>query len=285
MKVIPLASDSMGVRSLSVLVEIDGSNSILIDGGVRLGPKRYGLAPTNLEMEALKNYELVVQKALHGANMVIVSHYHYDHYFPDSTEYGGKTLFVKDPNSNINASQRTRGGLFTALQEEDSKVIVADGKEFTIDDITMRFSEPVPHGIEDSPLGFVLMTELHDERSGETLLHTSDVQGPVSMRTTEKIIDVNPDILILDGAPTYLQDWREPFVMERVQDNLIKILDSVKGTVIMDHHHLRDQDWRHIYSRAVKDREILNFAKYNGLEATMLESRRKDIWRSEHGED
>ena len=99
----------MGVRSLSVFVEYDDSMSILIDGGVRLGPKRYGLPPTNLELEALHTYEQVIELALKQASMVVVSHYHYDHYFPESIGYGGKKLFVKDPETRINSSQKTRG--------------------------------------------------------------------------------------------------------------------------------------------------------------------------------
>lgn len=42
MRVIPLASESLGVRSLATFVEAGGLR-ILIDPGVALGPKRYGL--------------------------------------------------------------------------------------------------------------------------------------------------------------------------------------------------------------------------------------------------
>ncbi|HIH73196.1 MAG TPA: hypothetical protein HA300_07595, partial [Thermococcaceae archaeon] len=53
MKVIPLASESLGVRSLATFLEI-GKVGILIDPGAALGPKRYSLPPAKIEMEALQ---------------------------------------------------------------------------------------------------------------------------------------------------------------------------------------------------------------------------------------
>jgi len=272
MKIIPLASDSLGVRSLSVYVELGDGTGLLIDGGVRLGPMRYGLAPSRLEERTLVRYRKLIDDCLKKAERVVISHYHYDHYLPDSMEYSGKTLFVKDPGNHINRSQRTRGMLFNELQQDYSDVVVSDGKKIEMDDTTISFSRPVPHGEEDSPLGFVLMTEVRDDNSGETLLHTSDVQGPVSARTAQMIVDIDPSFLILDGAPTYLQDWQDPFTLEKVERNLEIILDSVKGRIIMDHHHLRDKDWRSFFKGSHTWGRIANFAEFQGTHPAMLES-------------
>ena len=54
MKIIPIASDSLGVRSMATYVETKDCK-ILIDPSAALGPKRYGLPPHNKELEALFN--------------------------------------------------------------------------------------------------------------------------------------------------------------------------------------------------------------------------------------
>lgn len=285
MNVIPLASDSLGVRSLSVYVELSDGSGLLIDGGVRLGPKRFGLSPSQVEERTLIRYRKLIDECLRLSDRVIISHFHYDHYLPDSIGYTGKTLLIKDPEEHINRSQKTRGMLFRDIQDKTSNVITADGNTFHADDTIISISTPVPHGMEDCRLGFVLMTEVRDERSGETLLHTSDVQGPVSARTAQMIADIDPDLLILDGAPTYLQEWQDPFILEKVEHNLQLILDSVNGSIVMDHHHLRDRHWRSFFKGSDAWDRITNFAEYQGTHPTMLESMRKEIRRSEDGKD
>jgi len=44
MRVIPLAADSLGVRSMATYVEAGGLR-LLIDPGATLAPRRYGLGP------------------------------------------------------------------------------------------------------------------------------------------------------------------------------------------------------------------------------------------------
>lgn len=50
MKVIPLAFESMGVRSMATFVETD--QKILIDPGTSIAPKRFGYPPYKTEFEA-----------------------------------------------------------------------------------------------------------------------------------------------------------------------------------------------------------------------------------------
>ena len=52
MKIIPISSDSLGVRSMATYVETKDCK-ILIDPSAALGPKRYGLPPHKQELEAL----------------------------------------------------------------------------------------------------------------------------------------------------------------------------------------------------------------------------------------
>jgi predicted metallo-beta-lactamase superfamily hydrolase len=51
--VVPLAADSLGVRSMATYVEC-GQTRILIDPGAALAPNRFGLSPADEEWEALK---------------------------------------------------------------------------------------------------------------------------------------------------------------------------------------------------------------------------------------
>ncbi len=283
MNIIPLVSDSLGVRSLSVFVEFNDGNSILIDGGARIAPKRYGLPPSGLELITLERYQRLMEICLEQASHVVISHYHYDHYLPDSTGYQGKTIFLKDVENKINRSQKTRGTLFRNIHQGKATMLAADGREFRDGDMLISFSCPVPHGEEDSPLGYVLMTMVQDLSSGKTLLHTSDVQGPVSTRTTNMIIDLDPDIVIMDGAPTYLREWQDPSLLQRINENLDALAGSIHGKVILDHHDLRDREWSK-YSRTCKEQYgIRTYADYYRLDQLMLESKRNIIWRSENG--
>ena len=50
MKVIPLAFESLGVRSMATFVETD--HKILIDPGTSIAPKRFGYPPWKNEFEA-----------------------------------------------------------------------------------------------------------------------------------------------------------------------------------------------------------------------------------------
>ena len=52
MRILPLAFDSMGVRSTATFVEAD--LKILIDPRVSAAPLRYGLFPTKLELKTVE---------------------------------------------------------------------------------------------------------------------------------------------------------------------------------------------------------------------------------------
>ena len=111
MKVIPVASDSLGVRSMATYVETR-SCKILIDPSAALGPKRYGLPPAQQEIETLVKTKNEIAKTAEYCDILTISHYHYDHYDPSEAFYHGKTVFAKDISSNINKSQMKRGTEF-----------------------------------------------------------------------------------------------------------------------------------------------------------------------------
>ena len=89
MKIIPIASDSLGVRSMATYVETKDCK-ILIDPSAALGPKRYGLPPSREEQEVLFKTKIKIAELAEQCNVLIISHYHYDHYDPNEVFYKGK---------------------------------------------------------------------------------------------------------------------------------------------------------------------------------------------------
>ena len=61
MRVMPLAADSLGVRSMATYVEA-GALRLLIDPGATLAPRRYGLDPAPAEEEALARARLRIAR-------------------------------------------------------------------------------------------------------------------------------------------------------------------------------------------------------------------------------
>jgi len=73
MKFLPISSDSLGVRSLSVYVETKDLKMI-IDPSAALGPSRYGLPPHPLEIEALEKTKKEIESIARGCDLLVISH-------------------------------------------------------------------------------------------------------------------------------------------------------------------------------------------------------------------
>ena len=107
----PLWFDSMGAKSTSTLVKTPDI-TIVIDPGVAIMQPSFPASPEQKE-EWLAIAENRIKEACQKADIITISHYHYDHYFPDDFNvYRGKTVFVKNPNEYINNNQRERGEKF-----------------------------------------------------------------------------------------------------------------------------------------------------------------------------
>ncbi len=106
----PVWFDSMGAKSSCVAVRTD--INIVIDPGIAIMHKTFPASDIR-KREWYKRGKREIEKFLKEADVVIISHYHHDHYLPFSIKlYEGKTIFVKNPNFYINDSQRKRAEKF-----------------------------------------------------------------------------------------------------------------------------------------------------------------------------
>ncbi|CAD5244987.1 MBL fold metallo-hydrolase [Thermococcus camini] len=291
MRVIPLASESLGVRSLAVFVDA-GGRKILIDPGVALGPKRYGLPPAKVEIETLHRMRRKLQGYAGKADVVTISHYHYDHHTPffeglyesSSEEYAreiyeGKLLFIKHPRENINFSQKKRAWAFLKKAEPIAKKVeFADGRSFDLGGVTLEFSPAVPHGSEGSKLGFVVMTLIDD---GFRLIHASDIQL-LNRKAVEWIIEKVPDLLITGGPPTYLGKRAEGSWEAGIK-NLNEIIRETNAEVVLDHHIVRDKRYPKFFDELEKSPKT--FAGFLNVEDRPLEAYRRELHGRERGEE
>ncbi|MEW6069049.1 MAG: MBL fold metallo-hydrolase [Candidatus Thermoplasmatota archaeon] len=277
MKIIPVAADSLGVRSMATLVETKDLK-IFIDPGAALGPSRYGLPPAKEEWQALDEAYQEISRIAKNCDVLIISHYHYDHHDPESDFYEGKKVFAKDRLKNINLSQKERGKYFEDRVKENCKLVYCDSQEFEFGNVKIKFSEPFYHGVEKTRLGFVLMTTI-EENNKFKFLHASDVQGPVSERAREYIIKEAPDLLYVDGPPILFLGWKFSYKnLEQAVENLLRIIKELDCEIILDHHLLRDLRYKELLSKVYTRGNVKSCAEYLGKELNMLEARRKELW-------
>jgi predicted metallo-beta-lactamase superfamily hydrolase len=287
-KILPLAFDSFGARSMATYVETDDVN-VLIDPGVALAPVRYGLAPHFLEWRRLDELWMEIEEYAEKADVLMVTHYHYDHHEPDSPElFKGKRVFIKHPTENINISQTNRAALFLkAIERKPKKLDIADGSSYRIGRTVITFSKAVCHGT-NSRLGYV--TEVSIKSGGEKFLYTSDVEGPALAEQIRFILDEKPNVLFVDGPMTYMLGYRYSYrSLDASNRNLVK---AIKGanlhTLVLDHHLLRDLNYRlrmkPLYEAAEKHGvKVLTAAEFGGRKIETLEAHRKELY-AKYGE-
>ncbi len=280
----PLAFDSFGVRSMATFVETDDI-TVLIDPGVSLAPRRYNLPPHPIEEQRMNERWADVKEHAARSDVLIVTHYHYDHHDPEEPElYEGKIVYIKHPKEKINKSQAGRASYFLdKLDELPKSIDFADGNEFEHGSTTIKFSPPVYHGTNPK-LGYVV--EVSIACGGEKMVFTSDVEGPAVADQAEFILNENPDLLILDGPMTYMLGFRYSrkslaFSIENI--NRIIKETSVKS-ILVEHHFMRDLKYKEripeVYECAAEnDVKVITAAEYLGRNIEMLEARRKELYQ------
>ena len=295
-KVTPLAAESFGVRSMCTLVETPDV-TILLDAGISLAPYRFSLLPHPKEFETIIRLRDRIAQAADKAQVITISHYHFDHHTPSYEDwlvnwtqdgdtarqiYQAKIVLAKNPRENINSSQRQRAWMFQKTAGKLAKQVEsADGKTFSFGETSVRFSEAVPHGPEESMLGWVIMATV--EFNGERFMHAPDVQGPMANNTANIIQSEKPDVLMIGGPPFYLGGSKvDEMQLRKGLANLISIVETVPVTIV-EHHVLRDADWRTrtqpLFAAAEKSgHQVVTAAEFAGEENQFLESKRKELY-------
>ena len=297
-KVTPLAEESLGVRSMCTYIETTDTK-ILLDAGASLAPKRWGYPPHPREYQALAECRKKITRTAEKANITTISHYHFDHHTPSYTDwftnwsspetakkiYKGKLVLAKSYRSMVNASQRRRGWMFKKTGGKHAKRIEsADGKTFQFGETKLKFSDPVFHGPENTQLGWLLMVTI--ESADEKVMFASDVQGPIHTPTLNQILAEKPQLVMIGGPPTYLAGFRvKDEHIETGMQNLKTLVENVP-TTILEHHTLRDENWRSqtqpIFDTATQvGHKVLTAAEYSGTTNNLLEFRRRQLFETE----
>lgn len=277
MKIVPLAAESLGVRSMATYVEC-GQTRILIDPGAALGPTRYNLPPAEEEWAALKHANNQISAYAAQAQVVFLSHYHEDHFRYDPGLYAGRQVWAKDPRRMINPNQSRRAAELWKALAPRCRLESAEGRHQEFPGALLSASPPLAHGAEGTGLGYVVALTVTDRSAGFRFVHASDVQGPPSGVATAYLIRERPHLLYLSGPPSYIERQIGSSLLEQGIENLLKIIEATGCRVIMDHHALRDPRHRERLRRLWETGRVVTAAEYLGRAETLLEANRNRLW-------
>ena len=279
MKIVPLAADSLGTRSMATWVELEGVR-VLIDPGVTVAETRYGLPPMQEERQALEAATSRVIGALCQADAAVVTHFHEEHVNLLHYVLSSTAIYMKTPvtPSEVRATQ----ALFPRLERTGRAFSMADDSSVNLRDVTLTFSRPLPHGKAGAKAGSVMAVAVQ-ARSG-CFVHASDVQGPLSAAAVEWVIRQRPDVLYLSGAPTYklfYQAERDADTLtapdiRTARANLLTIMKYTGCQVILDHYLVRDPNFRRLYSEVFATGRVQTAAEYLGVTERPLEAQRRN---------
>jgi len=249
-----LACDSLGTRGMCVSVQTPDV-VVTIDPGASLEPAHFPM-PVERRQALLEASDAAIRAACGRSRLIVISHYHLDHFSErrDPERYGGKTLFVKNPDDLPARQAETAGAFRKTIDGLPEETIVADGRKFKFKKTQISFSPPVWHGAEGAEPGRVIMTEVSWGK--EKVLITSDVGGPLEPATTDIICASRAQTVVVDGYPTYLLgQFATDFDLVRSIVNVCRILAApAMRTVVLDHHMARDYRYpayfRLIYNKA-----------------------------------
>ena len=277
MKVMPLAADSLGVRSMATYVEVAGTG-ILIDPGATLAASRFNLPPATEEWDALRRANDRISAYAARASIIFVSHYHDDHFRSDPSTYAGRAVLAKDPHRMVVGQQARRGAELWSMLEEHARPALADGYERREHAFALRVSPPLPHGVEGTTMGYVVALTIADVAERERFVFASDVQGPLSGVAAGWLIQQRPTLLYLAGPPSYIEREIGTALIERGIDNLLRVIDATGCRAIMDHHAVRDAAYGARFERLWSTGRVVTVAQHLGMPVTALESRRHQLW-------
>jgi len=274
-----LGSESLGVRGLSCVVEVE-NRKIVIDPGLALGYHRYGLLPHPAQVAVGEQVRRRIIAELKDATDVVMSHFHGDHVpLPNANPYQLKAQQVAPLCRTVRFWAKGPKGLSHHMLHRKESLCEVLGRDLPNvegqNDGPLAFSPPVPHGERHGRLGMVMMTRIEDEDT--VFVHASDIQL-LDSEAVSLILAWRPDVVLAGGPPLYLSllsskrrwgAWRNARQLARHVD-----------TLILDHHLLRCEEglsWLDRLSSEMGHR-VICAADFMGRPRRLLEARRKQLY-------
>ena len=114
-------------------------------------------------------------------------------------------------------------------------------------------------------------------------LYSSDVEGCMYRDPLEYILSKKPNLLLLDGPPTYLDYDPEALKTSFESIRRIASMDNLE-TIVLDHHFTRDRGYMEWLDREVKpylkgDINLITIAEYMGVRPRFLEAYRDLLYQ------
>lgn len=274
-----IGAESLGVRSLCCCVRLQ-DRRIVIDPGVSLGYRRYGLLPHPLQVAAGRQVRHKILQVLTNATDVVFSHFHGDHVpLVDANPYQLSVRDLPPCFHELRCWSKSDDGLSGKMSRRfhdlgdllGTNMQVAEGRS----EGPLSFSRAVPHGAPDRPMGTVMMTRI--EMANRVFLHASDIQL-LDDATVEQIINWQIDIVLASGPPLYL-DRLSKADQERAWNNAASLAQNI-GVVILDHHLMRSEEgilWLDQLSAEV-GRKVYCAADFMGRPRQLLEAKRAQLY-------
>jgi uncharacterized protein len=274
-----IGTESLGVRGLSCLVAA-GTRRIFIDPGVALGYLRHGQLPHPCQVAAGERVRQRIVEALEGATDIVFSHFHGDHiplskanpyqlaigHLPANfPKLRGWSKAVDDPGKEMQRRARD------LLELMGSNLHIAEGGS----DGPMSFSPAMAHGAGGSRRGTLMMTRI--DLGDKVFVHASDIQL-LDETTIDFILAWQADIVLAAGPPLYitaLPDEQRTVAWR----NGLRLAAHV-GTLILDHHLMRDQQgpiWLDALS-AKAGKQVYCAADFMERKRVFLEAERSELY-------
>jgi len=276
-----IGAESLGVRGLCCLVTTK-TRRIVIDPGVALGYFRHGLLPHPCQIVIGARVRRRIIEALSQATDVIFSHMHGDHVpLLHANPYQLSIQHLPAKFQNLSCWSLSPKNLSSPRMKQrfyDLKNQLGDNMQIAEDSCQglLSFSQPVPHGIQNSPFGSVMMSRI--DMDNKIFVHASDIQL-LDEETIHYIIDWQPDIVFAAGPPLYLS------VLTARQrhlawNNALLLCQNV-DVVILDHHLMRSEkglDWLDALSKQ-SGKRIYCAADFMNRPRWLLEARRSQLYQ------
>jgi hypothetical protein len=249
---------------------------VVIDPGVALGYRRYGLLPHPVQVIASERTKTAIEEALEKATDVVISHYHGDHHpMVKANPYQLSAASVIESckaaklwtkgTQELSLTQVNRA---RALARKLNRGLpVAEG----MSDGSLSFSPPVPHGERDTGNGTIMMTRIEDEDG--VFVHASDIQM-LNDEAVKLILAWQPNVVLASGPPIYLPS----LTLGKQERALRRTLQLAKGvdTLILDHHLMRSkkgEQWLDNVS-SLSGHKVICAADFMGRRRNLLEAER-----------